>query len=289
MRATRSSTFALALTACTLPAHDDSASATATSTTAASTSSTTGAPTTTPAADGGEQTSVMPGDVSSIQGCDIWSEDCPEGQKCMPYSGDGDNAWDSLKCVPIVPDPDQVDEPCTVFGSAVSGEDSCDKHLICWDVDPDTGAGTCLAMCIGTPSEPDCADSYEICTIANGGVLILCLPQCDPLASDCEGPFNHCGPSPDDPSVFTCAFEGEEIFGALGPCDPPFGCRPGLLCADPALAVECDVLAEGCCLPFCDVDEPNTCPGAGQQCTPWYSDPSDAAPFNIDVGLCSLP
>ncbi|MCY1062183.1 hypothetical protein [Nannocystis sp. SCPEA4] len=227
--------------------------------------------------------------MSGIEDCDIWSEDCPEGQKCMPYSGDGDLSWESLKCVPIAPDPDRVEEPCTVVGSAVSGEDSCDKHQMCWDVDPETGSGTCIAMCTGTPNEPECARPYEACIVANDGVLILCIPQCDPLASDCTGLLDYCGPRPNDRNVFICTFNGEETSGLFGSCDNSSGCDSGQLCADPVLAVECDPLAIGCCLPFCDVDEPNTCPGMGQECAPWYSDPADAAPFNVDVGLCALP
>ena len=44
----------------------------------------------------------------------------------------------------------------------------------------------------------------------------------------------------------------------------------------------------GCCLPYCDLDLPNTCPGQGLQCVPWY-EPGEAPPGLEDVGVCHLP
>lgn len=219
--------------------------------------------------------------------CDPWTENCPEGQKCVPFSGDGDNTWESVKCVDVVPDPDGPGEPCTAFGSGVSGEDSCDKHAVCWDIDFPTLTGTCVAMCIGSPDAPACADPDTLgCLVSSEGVLILCLPQCDPLVQDCD-PGEMCAAY--DDRGFACTTDLSVEGQAFAPCQAPWHCDPGLHCAEPALAIECDPRAYGCCLPFCDTDAPAACPGVDQQCVPWYADPAEAATFNADLGLCRLP
>ncbi|WAS97992.1 hypothetical protein [Nannocystis punicea] len=44
-----------------------------------------------------------------------------------------------------------------------SGEDTCDEGLQCWNVDPDTSVGTCLAMCTGTWDAPSCPGQGQEC------------------------------------------------------------------------------------------------------------------------------
>jgi hypothetical protein len=47
--------------------------------------------------------------------------------------------------------------------------------------------------------------------------------------------------------------------------------------------------AIGCCLPFCDTaDDPAMCPGAGQECIPWY-EMGTAPPGFEQVGICGIP
>lgn len=220
--------------------------------------------------------------------CEPWSKICPEGQKCMPYADDGGSSWNSWGCFDLVPDPAGVDEPCMIFGSGVSGEDSCDDGLMCWDVDWETGMGTCLAMCTGSPEAPTCPVPDASCTITSDATLILCLPHCDPLAQDCAG-GDLCLSHPSDPDSFTCILDasGEEgqVFDL---CEYANACDPGLLCAQPKLAAECDPRALGCCLPFCDLSQPNSCPGEGQLCLAWY-EAGQAPPGYENVGLCGVP
>src|SRR5690606_12305547 len=130
-------------------------------------------------------TDVAPPDQGPGVYCDIWDEDCAEGQKCMPVSLDGDSAWESLACVPIAPEPDALNEPCQLLGTGLDGLDTCEQHTMCWNVDPDTGEGTCLGLCTGTPDVPTCADPGAVCQISGEGVLNLCIPKCDPLEQDC--------------------------------------------------------------------------------------------------------
>lgn len=310
----RDLSIALLVTACTeRPLGDSEASAggpTSETTTAAATTlpdapsgSTSGEPTTEPpdpvtsttaAPDPGTTGNSSNGDITppdaggaNDDGCDPWVQDCPEGQKCMPWSGDGDNAWESLKCVDVVPNPDQVGEPCMVFGSPVSGEDTCDVGQMCWDVVD--GVGTCVAMCVGSPDAPACEVPQTSCTTNGQGLLNLCLPACDPLKQDCPG-SDLCVPNPNEPANFLCVLDASGEEGqAFDPCEYANVCDPGLACLSPELAGECDPAAPGCCLPFCDNTlEPTDCPGQGLQCIPWF-DPGTAPPGLEKLGLCGIP
>lgn len=214
--------------------------------------------------------------------CDPFAQDCPEGQKCAAWADNGGNSWNATKCVPVQPDPDAPGDPCTTtapFG--VSGEDSCAKGSMCWEVDPSDGHGTCIALCTGSAEAAACADACDYCVIANQGVLNLCLPQCDPLADDCSSD-RQCLPSGDDGGFF-CIPHGERVNGLFGYCEFFNACDSGLFCGDPSDAVECDPQIAGCCLPFCDPNGP-ACPGAGQECLPWPS-PAQCHP----VHFCGLP
>lgn len=219
--------------------------------------------------------------------CDPWAQDCPEGCKCMPYSGDGDNAWESLKCVPVMPNAGERGDPCTVEGSGVSGIDSCAKGHMCWNVDPETGMGRCVEQCKGTPDTPHCTDPWDTCYMASDGVLTLCLSGCHPFDKPCtDGDL--CVPNPMDPNRFICVIDasGEEgqVFDV---CEYANACDDGLICANPVLASECDQTAAGCCLPFCKLSMPD-CPGVGLECLPWYEE-GQAPPKFEDIGLCGLP
>lgn len=287
VRTRRACLSVVVLLACT-PDHDplDSDTATSTSTTtSASGPATTATTSTEPTTDA----SPPPPDLGTTpQRCDLWLDDCPEGQKCMPASLDGDNAWESHICVPLAPESAGLGEPCRVLGSPVGGEDTCGEHLMCWNLDPDTLEGTCTAMCTGSPSEPACPDPGHVCTLSSDAILLLCVPVCDPLAQDCP-PGDVCIPWPGGgPSIFHCARDGSGDEGQLyEPCQYANACDPGLYCLHPELADECDPASVGCCLPFCDTESPE-CPGAGQQCLPWY-DPNQAPPGGENIGVCGLP
>ncbi|WP_434425069.1 hypothetical protein [Nannocystis pusilla] len=230
---------------------------------------------------------ITPPDGGPHDGCDQWQQDCPEGQKCMPWSADGDNWWESLKCVDVVPDPDDVGEPCMVFGAPASGEDTCDLGQMCWNVVD--GVGTCVALCVGSPDVPTCADPQSTCTLGGESVLALCLPNCDPLKQDCPG-NDLCLPNPNDPANFLCVLDASGEEGqAFDPCEYMNACDPGLICVGPEFAGECDPAALGCCLPYCDNTlEPTDCPGQGLQCLPWF-DLGTAPPDLEKLGLCGLP
>ncbi len=38
----------------------------------------------------------------------IWAQDCPEGEKCMPWANDGGGSWNATRCSPLDPNPSAV-------------------------------------------------------------------------------------------------------------------------------------------------------------------------------------
>jgi hypothetical protein len=98
-------------------------------------------------------------------------------------------------------------------------------------------------------------------------------PQCDPLVSDCDngelcsanlGNFE-CTPVP----------EGTELLGEGEMCGAA-SCQEGLVCVASCSA------GNGCCLPLCDLEQPQ-CP-AGRACIPYYSVGSTVC--YAHVGVC---
>ncbi|MBC8074337.1 MAG: ribulose phosphate epimerase [Deltaproteobacteria bacterium] len=247
---------------------------------------------------GGDDESGGPATVGFIQDpdgggvsieCDIWAQDCPENEKCMPWANDGGGSWNATRCSPLDPAAAQPGDECTVEGSGVSGIDNCEVSSMCWDVDPETNMGTCAAFCMGSEANPVCEDPATSCVIANEGTLILCLPNCDPLLQDCaEG--QGCFPIDDS---FACAPDASGDMGLYGEaCEFLNVCDPGLFCANADGVPDC-AGSSGCCSSFCDMTDPEAsanCPGAagGQECVAWYEE-GQAPPGFEDVGACAIP
>jgi hypothetical protein len=231
---------------------------------------------------------IPPPDVGVGTECDLWTQDCPEGEKCMPWANDGGNSWNATRCSPLEPDAGGPGEPCTVEGSGVSGIDDCQLGAMCWNVDGETNMGECAAFCIGDEANPSCANECEQCFISGSGVLILCLPQCDPIAQDC-GEGSGCYP---DFQSFSCGPDVSGEAGAVGePCEFVNACDPGSACIDSDLVPGCED-PTGCCAPFCDVDGPPVCDALlpGSSCLPWEGgQPAEACVGPGTIGVCSLP
>ena len=219
--------------------------------------------------------------------CDLFAQDCPRGDKCMPWANDGGNAWNATRCSPISARPGQLDDACAVEGAAVSGIDNCDLGLMCWDVDPVTLAGTCAQICTGDGANPICEDTDTTCTIANDGAIVLCLPTCNPLMQDCAV-GQGCFPVDD---VFVCSPDASAGMGGHGdPCSFINACAPGNLCLSPDAHSAC-ANRSGCCTSVCDVtamDADGLCAAfdPGQTCLPFYA--KAQAPGLEDVGVCTL-
>lgn len=217
--------------------------------------------------------------------CDPWTQDCPDGEKCTPYDQDG-GFWDSLKCVPVKPGAVGAGEPCMLEGEGPSGIDNCAKGHMCWGIDPQTGIGYCVPQCTGSLEMQVCPECSS-CLTGGDGILNVCLPWCSPLSPDCPAAVDLCVPAIDK---FVCVLDASGDMGAVfDPCEFLNGCDHGLWCASPEYASECDPLAAGCCLPFCDVMAPS-CPGVGQVCVPWSEMGQVPACSKFEnVGSCRLP
>jgi hypothetical protein len=217
-----------------------------------------------------------------------WVEgDCIPGHKCVPEDESGQGNWYDTTCVPLAPDPDAIGEPCTVENDPSQHADTCELGAICLGVDPETLTGTCVPLCQGSPDAPECP-AGTACVISHEGVLIPCLPTCDPLGSTCpEG--QACQLNFSDPDNFVCLENDPAALAPLfAPCDALLDCAPGLACMDAALAEECDPQQSArCCLAHCDLGMPS-CPGLMQECLPfWTIDPPP--PEWANLGVCQLP
>lgn len=299
----------LALASCSddrvvLPAADTGASSSgaAGSSTTSDAMGTSSAPattgSTTAAADADASTGALflppPGDAGdgAFQ-CDPFAQDCPAGEKCSPY-GEGEHwgSWSGWRCTPLAPAPVAAGEPCHVEAPASSGIDDCERGATCYDVDTDTLEGTCVNLCVGSPTSFVCEDPGEACVIETGGPVVVCLPICDPRGQDCLT-GQTCVPYHE---IWIC---GPDVSGALGaygdPCLGTFDCDPGLVCLSSSAVppgLPCETEA-GCCTEVCDLDDPagdQQCAGAagGQVCEPWY-DAGEAPPGYEDLGACAVP
>jgi hypothetical protein len=179
--------------------------------------------------------------------CDLWSQDCADGEKCMPWANDGGDAWNAARCSPVDPNPTQLGEACLVEGSGVSGIDDCDIGLMCWNVDAQN-TGVCAALCTGAEANPGCPGALQ-CTMITEA-LPLCVDGCDPLAQDC-GDGQACAP---ELGGFFCAPAGPAGPGEACAVD---ACAAGSVCIDGAAALDCSDLA--CCASYCDPTAP-VCP-----------------------------
>jgi hypothetical protein len=290
--------------ACVPPSPPDAATA-ATSTTAADSTigdAASGAPTTTDA------TSAIPTttDATSTPGstfildtddpcrsslctvvCDVFSQDCPTGDKCAAFANDGNGSWNDTICVSVVPDPAQVGEPCTVEGSPTSGRDDCDFGAMCWGID-EQNHGTCIPLCTGSPEAPICDDPAKTCLIGNAGVLNLCLDTCDPLAPTCAA-NEACLANPSDDQTFVCVVDASNESGKQhDPCFFANACDPGLVCVDASPIRQCTD-SPNCCQPFCDLTAPDPDAVCGDPlvCVPYF--PDDPPADHADLGVCAAP
>ena len=210
--------------------------------------------------------------------CDPWQQDCPEGEKCVPYGSTGGN-WDANKCVAILGD-GQPGEACS-YGGTVEATDDCGAESYCWDVIDVDGQdiGTCAAFCQGTPDAPVCPEQTS-CLIANGDSITLCIPICDPVMQDCD-PGLACYFYID---AFNCVWTTQDI--PLGePCSFINDCIGGTGCMPADVVPNCNGAA--CCASFCSLSQPD-CPQMGTECAPFFEEMMAPDEY-IDVGICIEP
>ena len=216
---------------------------------------------------------------------------CAPGLKCIPYSNNGGSGWNDVGCFPIDPEAVDLYEPCEWVDAPFSGYDNCGDNAYCLDY---TGeGGFCQGLCItadeasgdATCEDPDAVGGYGC-----QDCFCSCDRSCNPLEQDSclEGEGCYAVGGNVD---FTCAPDVSGETGTYGdPCEFVNVCDPGYYCSNIDAVPSCDE-GVGCCTPFCDVTQPNTCPGAGegQECVSWWAK-GPAAPKGFeDVGACAVP
>lgn len=218
-----------------------------------------------------------------VPDCSVVVQDCPAGEKCVPWSNDGGPGWNASRCVPLPDEPVPVGGTCTIEGNPVSGLDDCGLGALCWAVDPSTLQGTCMGLC--DPLDPAaCEPSSTQCLPLNDGAVPVCLLPCNPLSPSCgEGE--------------TCRFVAEQTFACVpvqggeidsgtqcsgGQCDPDEICVP----SDQVPACELE-----CCTSLCDLGDPDAdaqCAAQGPMlaCEPFFE--AGSAPTGLEqLGACA--
>jgi hypothetical protein len=210
--------------------------------------------------------------------CDPFTQDCPDGQKCVPWANDGGTSWNADKCEMIREGDTKVPgDACVADAGGVGGIDNCVKGAFCWNVNA-MMQGFCVALCTGTAESPMCEAGTQ-CAVYNEGTLPLCLPECQPDLQDCpEG--EACIKSPTMVGFLCVPDASGEEGQPNDPCEFANACDPGQVCSPTTASNECDPNAIGCCQPICSLSE-NNCV-APQKCTMFEQNPDP------EFGFCSI-
>lgn len=227
------------------------------------------------------ETFVPKEDHATPPSCDPWAQDCPVGEKCVPYGTSG-NTWDAHKCVPVTGD-QAPGEPC-IYDGLEAATDDCDASGMCWnaiDVDGEL-VGECAPFCMGSADRPECPEG-RYCPIAGDGTINVCIETCDPVAQGCDAGLGCYWTS----QAFACVFMLDDI--PVGdPCGFVNDCAAGLMCANAESVPDCN--GASCCAAYCDINlgDPQCEAAPGTSCVPFF-EAGMAPPEYEHVGVCVLP
>lgn len=221
-------------------------------------------------------TSSSEGEVSTgapeIIPCETWADECPDGMKCIPFSSQESDYFDSQGCFPMASEAAGLGGACESLDLSENILDTCEKHMFCWGL-------VCEPLCQGTPQSLVCPSGFACATINR---LAVCLPTCDPRLP-CPESGDTCVASVG--GVFECVerHAEQELFSS---CADDEECVLGTFCGYSFMADECFQDISRCCIAYCDTDQP-FCPGAGQQCQPYGGLPNDIPEYQ-NLGYCSI-
>ena len=107
--------------------------------------------------------------------CSLVAQDCPEGEKCVPWANDGGTSFTATACRPVDPEPAGLDEGCSQHDPTL-GIDSCDVGLVCWAPARSADA-RCVEIC--DPAGSSACDNQQACVGCGQTLpsLGLCLPE----------------------------------------------------------------------------------------------------------------
>lgn len=222
------------------------------------------------------------GDVNYWPACNMILQDCPEGEKCVPYASSG-TTWNHYKCVLITGD-GAPGESCSSTG-LLAAQDDCDGTSFCAGFDANNQVGICHPFCSGDFMTPECIEGWG-CAVPNEDpflceIPVYCVQLCNPLASDCEA-GSVCGWTG---STFTCvAASGGAQAGE--PCAALDDCGDGLQCMASEFLSDCADVS--CCTPYCSLmagDDACQLIDPNYVCVPFFMQPP---PGYEDLGVCGL-
>ena len=232
----------------------------------------------------------IPAGYTGAGTCDPYAQDCPAGEKCLPWADDGGTQWNATTCGPVQAVPDQLGDPCTATANGLGGIDSCDVGLMCWNING--GVGECIELCGCGPLTPTCPSGGAVCVITNSGTLPVCLPSCDPLLQDC-GLGQICTSTNigvgATGGTFICVPDASGLTGGAGDeCLFANSCDAGNVCLNPANVPGCASM-QGCCAELCDLDNGDAdCMLAGTTCQALYAPGTEPEDCMLDAGVCAI-
>ncbi|EDM77707.1 hypothetical protein PPSIR1_38621 [Plesiocystis pacifica SIR-1] len=211
--------------------------------------------------------------------CDMFAQDCPEGQKCVTY---WDGGWQPPICVDVVGDT-PYGEPCTHDG-VNAPQDTCDADSWCFGFMRIEGedVGTCTPFCLGDAEMAECPEGYA-CQISAEGPAV-CIDTCDPLLQNCP-PLEACYWTN---TQFACLPGGGVPLNNV-PCMFTNDCMGGSLCLTGELFNLCE--GANCCAEYCSIaggDGPCTEEEDAHVCVPFFEEGRAPEGWE-DVGVCILP
>jgi hypothetical protein len=107
--------------------------------------------------------------------CNLFTQDCNEGEKCASWDHDGDGELSSTRCAPIAKAPVPIGGACVWEGTHLSGIDDCEPGAMCLSDDPAPTMGICRAACVGNPFDASCTDPEMQCVLEDW-YFGWCLP-----------------------------------------------------------------------------------------------------------------
>lgn len=220
--------------------------------------------------------------------CDYVAQNCPRGERCVPWDPTGGNEWRSARCSPVERSPDPDGASCSVVASPTTGVDTCELGSMCWAVDPDSNQGVCVPGC--DPRNDTC-EAPQYCAWLSDESFTMCITPCHPL--DPAGcPVGEACRWLIGNDAFVCLPEiGGEVWRSGRTCGMEDAtCLPGEACIPAESLVGCD--DSECCSPWCDTGDPMSdalCDAMqpGHACLTWWEKGS-APPGYEGVGVCAM-
>lgn len=104
--------------------------------------------------------------------CDIFEQDCLEGEKCALWANDGGDVWNAARCVPLSEDPAEDGEACAFEGAPGLGLDTCSAGSACLGESADAQDGICWPYCV---TEQQCGEAASC--VDQAEMVGVCIPD----------------------------------------------------------------------------------------------------------------